>query len=205
MPYPYTPEDEVIFTGAPTPLVNEYTGSPTSANPRELFDFEYDLSAHASFTGAGGTLEYYVVEGQLPNNLTLDSSTGQISGQTIDMDTYVDWDGTAYERPEDFVLLLDGSNYASWGSAKAGSYTFEFTVRAHVDDAPEDEFYADMVCSILAVNNYSSDRDQFIRDYTEEYGEGEPGSKKLFRVNDVPVTAEEYLDAQKALGNYPVL
>ena len=204
MPYPYTPADEVTFSDPGSPLANEYTGSPTSTNPRELFDFEFDLSPYATFTG-DGALEFSVVSGTLPNNLTL-SSSGQISGQVIDMDTYVDWTGTAYEKPAGFVLLLDASNYASYGSAKAGSYNIEFTVRAHVTDAPEDEFYADLNTSILVVNNYSSDRDQFIRDYTEEYGElGEDGQRRLFRIDDVPVTAEEYLDYQKAQGNYPVL
>lgn len=203
MPYPYTPEDEVTFSNPGSPLANEYAGSPTSTNPRELFDFEFDLSPYASFTG-DGSLEFSIVSGQLPNNLAL-SSSGQISGTVIDMDTYVDWTGTPYEEPPNFVLELDGSNFGTWGSAKAGSYSIEFTVRAHVTDAPDDEFYADATMNILVVNNYSSDRDQFIRDYTEEYGEGESGSKVLFRVDDVPVTADEYLNYQKSLGNYPAL
>lgn len=205
MPYPYIPgTDEVTFSDPGSPLVNEYSGSPTSANPRELFDFEFDLSPYASFTDATGVLEFYLVSGQLPNNLTL-SSSGQISGQTVDMDSYIDWTGTPYEKPANFVLQLDGQNYGTYGSAKAGSYLIEFTVRAHVTDAPPDEYYADLNTSILVVNNYSSDRDQFIRDYTEEHGEGESGSKVLFRINDIPVTAEEYLNYQKSLGNYPVL
>jgi hypothetical protein len=204
MPYPYTPEDVVTFSDPGSPLANEYAGSPTSTNPRELFDFEFDLSPYATFTGAGGTLEFYIVSGQLPNNLTL-SSSGQISGTVIDLDTWVDWTGTPNEKPDPFILLLDGSNYGTYGSPKAGSWLVEFTVRAHVTDAPPDEFYEDLPTSILVVNNYSSDRDQFIRDYTEEHGEGEPGSKKLFRIDDVPVTAEEYLTYQKSQGNYPPL
>jgi hypothetical protein len=200
MPYPYLPEDEVTFSDPGSPLSNEFSGSPTSSNPRELFEFEFDLSPYATFTGAGGTLEFYVVSGQLPNNLTL-SSSGQISGTVIDLDTWV----PEFQKPEGFVLAIDNSNYASYGSGQAGSYSSDFTVRAHVTDAPPDEFFADLSCSILVVNNYSSDRDQMIRDYTEEYGEGESGSKVLFRVNDVPVTAEEYLNYQKSLGNYPPL
>lgn len=200
MPYPYTPADEVSFSGAPTPLTNEYAGSPTSTNPRELFEFEFDLSSYASFTDPTGVLEFYIVSGQLPNNLTL-SSSGQISGTVIDLDTWV----PEFQKPEGFVLAIDNSNYATYGSALAGSFNVNFTVRAHVTDAPPNEFFADLACSILVVNNYSSDRDQMIRDYTEEYGEGEPGSKVLFRVNDVPVTAEEYLNYQKSLGNYPPL
>jgi hypothetical protein len=199
MPYPYTPEDVVTFSDPGSPLANEYAGSPTSTNPRELFDFEFDLSPYATFTG-DGALEFSIVSGQLPNNLTL-SSSGQISGTVIDLDTWV----SEFQKPEGFVLLIDASNYGTYGSAQAGSYLANFTVRAHVTDAPSDEFYEDLSTSILVVNNYSSDRDQFIRDYTEEYGEGETGSKKLFRINDVPVTAEEYLNYQKSLGNYPVL
>ena len=201
MPYPYLPGDEITFSGAPSPLTNEYTGSPTSSNPRELFDFVYDLSKHAIWTGADGEIEYLLVSGQLPNDLTLDSSTGIISGTVIDLDTWV----PEFQKPEGFVLEIDASNYGTYGSALAGTYTANFTIRAHITDAPPDEFFADQACSILIVNNYSSDRDQFIRDYTEEYGEGESGSKKLFRVNDVPVTAEEYLNYQKSLGNYPQL
>jgi hypothetical protein len=199
MPYPYLPDDTLTFAGAPSPLTNQYSGSPSSSNPRELFDFEFDLSTYATFTG-DGTLEFYIVSGQLPNNLTL-SSSGQISGTVIDLDTWV----PEFQKPEGFVLAIDNSNYGTYGSAQAGSFTANFTVRAHVTDAPPDEFFEDMACSILVVNNYSSDRDQMIRDYTEEYGEGEPGSKVLFRVNDIPVTAEEYLNYQKSLGNYPPL
>jgi len=199
MPYPYTPEDIVTFSDPGSPLSNEYKGSPTSSNPRELFDFEFDLSPYAQFTG-DGTLEFYIVSGQLPNNLTL-STSGQISGTVIDLDTWV----AEFQKPAGFVLAIDNSNYGTYGSAQAGSFNANFTVRVHVTDAPLDEFFEDMACSILVVNNYSSDRDQMIRDYTEEYGEGEPGSKVLFRVNDVPVTAEEYLAHQKSLGNYPPL
>ena len=200
MPYPYTATDEVIFSDPGSPLSNEYSGSPTSTNPRELFDFEFDLSPYASFTDPTGTLEFSIVSGQLPNNLTL-SASGQISGTVIDLDTWV----PEFQKPPGFVLALDNSNYGTYGSALAGSFNANFTVRAHVTDAPADEFFADISCSILVVNNYSSDRDQMIRDYTEQYGEGESGSKVLFRVNDVPVTAEEYLNYQKSLGNYPAL
>lgn len=200
MPYPYLPEDEVTFSDPGSPLSNQYAGSPTSSNPRELFDFEFDLSPYATFTGSGGTLEFSIVSGQLPNNLVL-SSSGQISGTVIDLDTWV----PEFQKPEGFVLAIDASNYGSYGSAIAGQYDASFTVRAHVNDAPEDEFFADQSCSILVINNFSSDRDQLIRDYTEQYGEGESGSKRLFRVNDVPVTAEEYLTYQKSLGYYPPL
>lgn len=193
MPYPYTPEDEVTFTGAPDPLINEYAGSPTSSNPRELYNFEYDLSQHASFTG-DGSLEYSIVSGQLPNDLILNTTTGQISGTVVDLDTWV----PSFQKPEGFVLAKDGSNFGTYGSAQAGEYDATFTVRAHVDDAPDDEFFVDLQCTIKVVNNYSSDRDQFIRDYSDQYG-------ATFQVNGVPVDANTYIQHQQSLGNFPAL
>jgi hypothetical protein len=198
MPYPYTSEDEITFTGAPSPLTNEYAGSPTSSNPRELYDFEYDLSAHMTWTGADGTVEYSIISGQLPNDLTLDSATGQISGTVVDLDTWVDWTGTAYERPTNYIISKDGSNFGSWGSAQAKEYDATFTVRAQLDDAPDDEFSADMECIIKVVNNFSSDRDQFIREYSAQYGAS-------FQVDGKFVDANTYLDYQKSLGNFPAL
>ena len=189
MPYPYTPSDSITFTGAPSPLSNEYSGEPTSSNPRELYDFEYDISQHASFTDATGNFEFSVVSGQLPNNLTMNSA-GQISGTVVDLDTWV----PAFQKPADFVIAKDGSNFATYGSAQAGEYDSVFTIRAHIDDAPDNEFFEDLVCTIKVINNYSSDRDQFIRDYSAQYG-------NTFQVNGIPVDANTYITAQ----NFPAL
>lgn len=190
MPYPYLPDDELTWTTSSGQLSNEYAGSPTSSNPRELYEFEYQLQA--SFTGVDSELEYSIVSGQLPLNLSLNTETGFISGTVIDLDEWVDgWTN----KPQ---INKDGSNYASTGSAAAGQYLAEFTVRVHVTDAPDDELFLDRDFSILVINNYSSDRDQFIRDYSAQFGD-------TFQIDGQPVNAERYLEYQKSLGNFPAL
>ena len=180
----------VEFISAGGQLVNEYAGSPTSLNPRELFDFEFQVEAEE--TELAATVNYEISSGVLPSNLSLDATTGFISGQVIDMDEWV----PEFEKPSDFVIAEDGSNYATYGSALAGQYSAEFTVKAFVVDDPT--YFAEQDCSILVINNYSSDRDQFIRDYSEEYGE-------TFVVDGKPASAEEYLQDQKSKGNFPPL
>jgi hypothetical protein len=180
----------VEFTTAGGQLTNEFTGTPTSANPRELFDFEYQVNAVDS--QSGGEINYEIIEGQLPNDLSINAQTGFISGTVIDLDTWVD----EFQKPSGFTIARDGSNYGTYGSAQAGQYLAEFTIRAFVVSEPV--YYADQDCSILVINNYSSDRDQFIRDYSAEYG-------NTFIVNGEPVSAEEYLEYQKSIGNFPPL
>lgn len=192
MPYPYLPTDSITWSVPTANLENEFVGDPTSVNPRELFNFEHDVSAHAAFSNTA-TLEFWISGGQLPNGLTL-STGGQISGVVEELDSWVDWDGTEYEKPADFVIAKDGSNFGTWGSAKAGEYVVNFTVSAKPDDDPAGDFTANTAMAIKVVNNYNSDRDQFIRDYTAEYG-------LSFKVDGVLVDANTYIEAQ----NYPVL
>lgn len=180
----------VQFTTTGGQLVNEFGGSPTSTNPRELFEFEYQVTAVE--TEQNAEVNYEIVEGQLPEELTINPETGLISGTVIDLDTWV----PEFQKPEDFALAIDGSNYGTYGSVQAGQYLAEFTVRAFVVIEPE--YFEEQTCSILVINNYSSDRDQFIRDYSEEYGE-------TFTIDGEPVSAEEYLEYQKSIGNFPPL
>lgn len=180
----------VEFTTAGGQLINEFTGTPTSANPRELFDFEYQVNAVDSQSGA--EINYEIIESQLPNDLSINTQTGFISGTVIDLDTWVD----EFQKPPGFTIARDGSNYATYGSAQAAQYLAEFTIRAFVVADPE--YFEEQDCSILVINNYSSDRDQFIRDYSEQYGE-------TFTIDGEPVSAEEYLAYQKSIGNFPPL
>lgn len=177
-------------------LNNQFVGSPTSSNPRELFDFAFqvegvNVSSNTEYQDLD--VRYKIQSGQLPLDLSIDTRTGLISGTVIELDEWV----PEFNPPEDFIIEEDGSNYATFGSALAGSYSAEFTVRAYLVGF-ETETFEDQACSILVVNNYSSDRDQFIRDYTEEYG-------NTFIVNGEVVDANTYLDYQKSLGNFPPL
>jgi len=180
----------VQFTTAGGQLANEFSGTPTSSNPRELFEFEYQVTAVE--TEQSAEVNYEISQGELPRDLSINASTGFISGTVIDLDTWVD----EFQKPEDFVIAIDGSNYGTYGSALATTYSAEFTIRAFVVADPE--YFEEQDCSILVINNYSSDRDQFIRDYSEEYGE-------TFTVDGEPVSAEEYLEFQKSIGNFPPL
>lgn len=113
----------------------------------------------------GDNVLYEVTGGIFPMNLTL-SSSGLISGTVIDMDNYV----PEFQKPEGFVIARDGSNYGSYGSSLAHTRECEFEVRAYYDDGITlvEEF---RTFGIMVINNYSSDRNQFIRDYSEAYGE----------------------------------
>jgi hypothetical protein len=188
---------DVSFTSVGGQLVNEFGGSPYSSNPRELFEFQYQVSAINTAEGTepwyGLPVVYKIQSGQLPNNLTLNTSTGLISGTVIDLDTWV----PEYIAEGKVDIAIDGSNYASKGSARDGSYLASFTIRAYVSGY-ESQAYADQSCSILVINNYSSDRDQLIRDYSAKFGSS-------FIVNGRVVDAETYLTYQKSLGNYPPL
>lgn len=192
MPYPYLPTDSITWSVPTANLENEFAGDPTSVNPRELFDFEYDLSAHAAFSNTA-TLEFWVSGGRLPNDLTL-ASNGFISGTVAELDSWVDWTGTEYEKPANYVIAKDGSNFGTWGSAAAKEYLVEFTVSAKPNDDPAGDFTANTGVAIKVVNNFNSDRDQFIREYTAQYG-------LSFKVDGVLVDADTYIEAQ----NYPVL
>lgn len=187
---------DVSFNSVGGQLVNEFSGSPYSANPRELFDFEYQVSAVNTAEGVepwfGASVKYTIQSGQLPNNLSLNETTGLISGTVIDLDTWV----PEYLAEGPVTPAVDGSNYASTRSARDGSYLAQFTIRAYLNGYPDQ--YADQACSILVINNYSSDRDQMIRDYSAQYG-------NTFTVNGQVVDAETYLTYQKSLGNYPPL
>lgn len=152
------PTAEVEWTTPAGRLASEVN----SANGRELFRWRHVLeAAEATF---GDAVRYRVVEGQLPCGLSLDPDSGAIDGTITEMDTCVPgWsqlDPGDYDTPE-----ASGGKYATVGSAAAGQYTFTFTVRAA---AASHDAYADRTFEILVVNNWSADRDRFIREYLGE-------------------------------------
>jgi len=127
-----------------------------SANGRELFNWRKQLEADPA-----GDVEYQVVAGVLPGGLALDADTGVIDGTLTEMDSYVaEWSDSldSYDKAE-----TTGGKYATVGSAAAGERVFPFTVRARL--VTDETVYADRDFEILVVNNWSSDRDRFVREH----------------------------------------
>lgn len=130
----------------------------------EDLEFAFQLEATLTPTSpdVGSQVIFEVTGGIFPMDLEL-SPQGLISGLVIDMDNYV----PEFKKPDGFVIAIDGSNYGTYGSAAAGTHECEFTVRAFFDeDATEERTFG-----ILVINNYSSDRNRLIREYSEVYGD----------------------------------
>ena len=147
------------------------------------------------------SIRYTHVAGQIPQSLELIDNmdgTAKIVGDIIDMDEYV----PGWQEPPGFTydtLDRSGGKYATYGSAQAYSKTFTFVIRA-TGDSPDSntQGYSDRLFSITILNNYSSDRDRFIRKYyknkTLEYLDSE-GNVKL-------LTPDEYIIQQKNDGYF---
>jgi len=127
-----------------------------SPNGRELFRWRHQLEAQPA-----GAVQYRVVAGALPPGLDLDPATGVIDGTITELDAAVPgWD----RAPESYDTAdATGGRYATTGSAAAGQRAFGFTVRAELASAPA--VHADRDFEILVVNNWSSDRDRFVREH----------------------------------------
>jgi hypothetical protein len=133
------------------------------------------------------TVSFSVISGVIPGGCSL-SGNGLLSGTITDMDLWVP--EFAGSKPP---IQQDGSTYATYGSALAKVHTITFTVRA-----TGVENFADKTFTMTILNNFSSDRDQMIRDYSDAFGV----DGKMFPINGTPVTAEEYLTYQKSLGYF---
>lgn len=179
-----TPETSTINTVV---WESESIIEPVDEPFTELDEVSIQLSATTTPAIESVTFSLALVDGDaFPMSLSL-SSDGLISGILTEMDDYVpEFVGTVE------TITKDGSNYATTGSAAAGSSNVTFTIRA---TATQSETFEDRQFSMLIYNNWSSDRDQLIRDYAAEYGE-------KFTVNGVSVTAEEFLTYQKSQGFY---
>ncbi|MBC8443035.1 MAG: hypothetical protein H8D80_02460 [Proteobacteria bacterium] len=125
---------------------------------------------------------YFITDGSvLPSGLNLGTG-GLLSGIVLEMDSFV----PEYKKPEGFKL--DEQNYATFGSAKEGSKTFSFSI----DAVSEDGGTATQVHNITINNNWSSDRDELIREIDND-----------FFIDGVVVSNEEYLITMKSRGYFP--
>jgi hypothetical protein len=163
---------------------------------RELTEFTFQFEAEFTPTSPsfGTPITYTVSDGIFPESLAL-SPEGVVSGMLTDMDAYV----PEFSKPEGYVIAEDGSNYGSYGSAQASTYTASFTVTASGGEAS-----ADATFDIVVINCYTSDGMQFLKDYSEQYGSDDPNGgteKKMFVIDGVgKVTAQEYIDHLQAQG-----
>lgn len=181
-----------------------------SVNVRELYNFQ-NLPFSSTLTLGENeiqltTIKYRIIDGILPNNLSLsDEDNCLITGTVIDIDTNEVYSPCAVE------LQITGEGYAQCYSALEGYHDFNITIEAYCTientlTLEETEITTSQVNTIRVVNNYSSDRDQFIRDYTEKFGTLNKNNEKvLFTINGTPSTAEDYLTYQKSIGNFPLL
>jgi len=163
-------------------MATTWTSSPTIPTHTELQTFSGWQCDANSDTG-GDVIQYFLSEDNiLPAGLTL-SNFGYISGIVLDMDLYV----PEFEKPDGFKF--NESNYASYGSAKVGSYTFNFSIDAIATGGGETA--SPQMHNITIRNNWSSDRDEFIREVDQN-----------FAVEGHPVPNEEYLAAMKSRGYF---
>jgi hypothetical protein len=137
--------------------------------------------------GAGAPDYFLTVDSTLPSGLSLGTG-GILSGTVLDMDLFV----PEFEKPTGFKF--DEQNYASYGSAKHGTKLFNFSIDAVAADGPTagSGGTATQVHSITISNNWSSDRDELIRQIDND-----------FFIDNVKVTNEEYLTTMKSRGYFP--
>ena len=129
---------------------------------------------------------YSVTDGStLPLGLSLGTASGVLSGIVLEMDNFVD---EFKNKPEGFKN--NEENYATFGSAKTGSKTFTFSIDAFLSGIGGGT--ATQQHSILIRNNWSSDRDEFIREIDNQ-----------FFIDGVKSTNEEYLTEMKSRGYFP--
>ena len=161
-----------------------WTSSATIEPAIELLTFVNHLCV-ATFDVGAGAPEYFVAVGStLPAGLSLGTG-GVLSGIVLEMDSFVE---EFKNRPEGFKY--DEQNYATFGSAKTGSKTLTFSIDAFHSGIGGGT--ATQLHSILIRNNWSSDRDEFIREIDNQ-----------FFIDGVKSTNEEYLTEMKSRGYFP--
>ena len=161
-----------------------WTSSATIEPAIELLTFVNHLCV-ATFDVGAGTPEYFIAVGStLPAGLSLGTG-GVLSGIVLEMDSFVE---EFKNRPEGFKY--DEQNYATFGSAKTGSKTFTFSIDAFASGGSGGT--ATQVHTLTVNNNWSSDRDEFIREIDNQ-----------FFIDGIKVTNEEYLTEMKSRGYFP--
>lgn len=174
----------------------------------------YTVTFDAQVSGMGTPIFFEHVAGDLPQYSEIIQSGSNTADFVIEplvreLDQYV----PAFARPPDFTFDTEdtaGGNYATFGSALAGGFTFNFTIRAHdasgfatfidsngrlqyITDSNFGSNFEDRNFTIQITNNWSSDRDNFILEYYE-------GQK--IRYNGVDYDPEDFLIAIKSDGFY---
>lgn len=158
---------------------------------------------------------YEVIAGQIPQYYSLDhiSETEcslKISPIVRELDEYV----SEYAKPDNFSWNTEsksGGNYASFGSAQSGGKTMEFTIRAYellspdfyldsngffqynIDSNTIFSSYVDRDFSITVTNNWSSDRDSFLKEYYQN---------ESLTYNGQSYTIDDWIVLMKSLGYY---
>ena len=171
---------------------------------RELQEIPTGTVIDADYTqfSSGGPIKYRIVEGTLPETIFLDEDSGVITGYVQEMDDWV---------PEyvNAIPEYTNQNYATAGSAglfyavtgETGStltntaigYRATFTVEAYDSlaanlnstNSVQREFY------FRLFNNWSSDRDRFLREYDVQ-----------FFIDGEPVDNVDYVLRQKEAGYF---
>jgi len=190
----YITEIESGGTPPEEPLVLSIT-----PDPFEVFTRYTELGTIPSYTlSANKTpITYDIVDGVLPQEMELVDDT-LVGGTIEEMDLYV----PAFAMPLGTTIQIDGSHYATYGSALAGGYQFETTIRGYYQGTLYTET-SYVTFTVYVRNNYSSDRDKLIKDITETFGElGEDNEYRYFEIDGTRVTYQEYIDYQKANGYY---
>ena len=168
-------------------MAGTWTSIATVPPATELITF-VNHQCIAVFGEGAGDPDYFLTAGStLPSGLSLGTG-GILSGTVIDMDLFV----PEYKKPDGFKF--DEQNYASFGSAKHGTKLFNFSIDAVAEDGlvPDSGGTATQVHSITITNNWSSDRDELIREIDND-----------FFIDGVKVTNEEYLITMKSRGYFP--
>lgn len=168
-------------------------------DPSQMFTVYTELGTIPSYTlSANKTpVTYDIVSGVLPQEMELVGDT-LVGGTIEEMDLYV----PAFAMPPGTTIQVDGSHYATYGSALAGGYQFNCTIRGYYESAMYSEV-AYVTFSVYVRNNYSSDRNKLIKDISETFGEmGEDSEYRYFEINGERVTYQEFIDYQKTQGYY---
>lgn len=108
--------------------------------------------------------EYEVVFGTLPQSLTLNRTTGRLTGQITEMDKYIP---EYVEQTKN--RQINHVNYGRYGSASLFLNGIGIVKRVYFTvRASRSNFYIEKQFAIGIKNNWSSDRDEIIAEYGNE-------------------------------------
>jgi hypothetical protein len=187
--------------GLLTTLLEATVGDPVYTTQFEVQDTLSSTPELTFFHLSGDIPEYYEII-----NDGINTATFNITPNVRELDDYVE----EYAQPPDFTYdntSNAGGDYATYGSALSGGKTLTFTIRAVLTSSMDSNGnysdildsngtisnYTDRTFSIHVQNNWSSDRDRFIRFYYEGIGLEYEGNT---------LSANEWILQQKENGYY---